>query len=250
MVGPPPAAASTIALISRFAITRDDQPYFEDTFSGAQASVLAPRLADGQRTEYAVIGFIPDGSAASGRLALSSANGSLSSTADRRGRRQTGVRLMTDADPRNARAGLKRGFTFSMSGLFDFVTPGGPVEGYGIRFADISDGRQAAHVANLFVFKNEAGALVVRFLHQDFAGGKQHVLEDAPIEPGAGEQILLELSHGDPKSDEVTARYQFWKNGAPAGGPILLRGAAPIFQGGDGNWTRAGFFAFEQAARQ
>jgi hypothetical protein len=246
-LGSQPAAGSTIAVLDRFAITRDGQPFFADAFSGEQASVLTPRLAGGQRTEYSVMGTIRDRSAATGRFSLHSADGSLSATADGRGRRQVGAMLQTSSDSGNTRAGLKRGIAFAMSGLFDFVVPGGAVEGYGIRFGDIGSGRKAMHVVSIFVFRNEANGPVIRFLHQDFESGKQYVVEDAPTEGEAGDQILLELSHGDRQSNDVTARYQFWKSGAPAASLVSLRGSAPIFGAGDRNWTRAGFFAFEQA---
>lgn len=245
--GSVPTAASTVAFISRFAITRDGQPFFDDTFSGEHVSLATPRSAGGQAAAYFVFGAIPDGSAVNGKLSLSTANGSLSATADGQGRRQTGARLMTNSDPKNAGAGLKSGFTFSMSGLFDFVVPGGPVEGYGIRFADFAGSRKAAHVVSLFVFRNKVSGPIVRFLHQDFEAGKQYVIADPPIDPAAGDQILLVLSRASLKNNEVTAQYQFWRNGAPASGPVALSAGAPVFGSGDRNWTRGEFFVFEQA---
>jgi len=110
--------------------------------------------------------------------------------------------------------------------------------------------RHAAYVVSVFVFRNEADGLVVRFIHQDFQAGKQLVIDDVPIDSTGGDQILLELTHSDPKTNDVTARYQFWKNGAPASAPVALRGAAPIFGPGEKSWTRGGFFAFEQATRR
>lgn len=182
------AAAGTVAVISRFAITRDGQPFFEDTFSGEHASLATPRAVGGLSTEYVVVGAIPDGSAVNGKLSMNSADGSPSATADGRGRRQTGARLMTNSDPQNTSAGLKRVHTFSLSALFDFVVPGGPVEGYGIRVGDGDGSRKPAHVVSLFVFRNATNGLVVRFLHQDFEAGKQYVIEEPAIDPGAGDQ--------------------------------------------------------------
>jgi hypothetical protein len=121
-------------MIGRFTIIRDGQVLLDDTFSGQAASMAMPRMVDGQATEYSVSGFVPDGSAVNGKLSLRSADGSPGATADGRGRRNTSVRLMTNNDPQNPRAGLKSGSTYSMSGLFELVAPGGPVEGYGIRF--------------------------------------------------------------------------------------------------------------------
>lgn len=238
-----------IAMISRFTITRDGQVLLDDTFSGQAASLTTPRMVDGQFTEYFVSGFIPDGSAANGKLSLRSADGIQSATADGFGRRNTAVRLLTNNDPQNLRAGLKSGSTFSMSGLFEFVVPGDTVEGYGIRFGDGAGTRKPAHVVSLFVFRNKTNDLVLRFLHQDFEGGKQYVIEEAPIDPGAGDQILLVLSRASLSSSEVTAQYQFRRNGVPTSGPIALTKSAPVFGVGQQNWTRAEFFVFEQAPR-
>lgn len=241
-----PAAAGTVAMISRFTIIRDGQVILDDTFAGQAASLATPRMVDGQATEYSVSGFIPDGSAANGKLSLRSADGSQSATADGRGRRNTAARLMTNSDPQNPRAGLKSGSTFSMSGLFEFVVPGGPVDGYGIRFGDGAGSRKASHVVSLFVFRNETNALVLRFLHQDFEAGKQYVIDEPAIDPGAGDQILLTLSRASLSSSDVTAQYQFLRNGAPTSGPIALTRSGPVFGGGPRNWTRAEFFIFEQ----
>ena len=241
-----PAEAGTVAIISRFTITRDGQPFFDDTFTGSYASLATPRMAGGQPTEYVVVGSVPDGSAVNGKLSLNSANGTRSATADGRARQTTSVRLMTNNDPQNATAGLKSGFTFSMSGLFDLVVPGGPVEGYGIRFADFDPSRKAAHVISLFVFRNESNALVVRFLHQDFDRGRQYVVEEPSIDPTMGDQVLLTLTRASLKRNEVTAQYQFLRKGAPANKPLALSTAAPVFGGGPRNWTRGEFFVFEQ----
>jgi hypothetical protein len=240
------AAAGTVAVISRFTITRDGQPFFDDTFSGERASLAVPRPAGGQPTEYSVIGAVPDGSAVNGKLSLNSANGAQNATADGQGRLITAVRLMTNADPQNVTAGLKTGHTFSMSALFDVVVPGGPVEGYGIRFGDGADSRNPAHVVSLFVFRNKANGMVVRFLHQDFEARKQYVIEDPPINSTAGDQILLVLSRASLKSSHVTAQFQFMRNGAPVAAPVALADGAPVFGGGQRNWTRAEFFVFEQ----
>ena len=243
-----PAAATTVATISRFTVIRDGQVILDDTFAGQAASLATPRMVDGQVTEYFVSGFIPDASARNGKLSLRSADGIQGATADGYGRRSTVALLMTNADPRNPGTGLKSVSTFSMSGLFDFVVPGGPVEGYGIRFGNGAGGRKASHVVSLFVFRSETNALVLRFLHQDFEARKQHVIEEPPIDAGAGEQILLTLSRASLSSSEVTAQYQFLRNGAPTSGPIALTKSAPVFGGAQRNWTRPEFFVFEQAS--
>jgi hypothetical protein len=72
-------------------------------------------------------------------------------------------------------------------------------------------------------------------------------IEDS-IDPAAGDQILLVLSRANLKNNEVTAQYQFRRNGAPTSGPVTLSAGAPIFGSGDRNWTRGEFFVFEQAA--
>jgi hypothetical protein len=136
-----------------------------------------------------------------------------------------------------------------MSWLFEFVVPGGPVEGYGIRFGNGAGSRKVSHVVSLFVFRNGTNALVLRFLHQDFEAGKQYVIEEPAIEPGAGDQILLTLSRASLASSEMTAQYQFLRNGAPASAPIALTKSGPVFGGAQQNWTRAEFFVFERTAQ-
>ncbi|HUM16650.1 MAG TPA: hypothetical protein VL086_13230 [Candidatus Nitrosotalea sp.] len=245
--GAGPTEAATTAFISRFTITRDGQPFFDDTFSGESASLATPRLAGGEPTAYFVVGSIPDGSVVHGRLSVRSANGALSATADGEPRRQAGARLLTNNDPKNARAGLKSGFIFSMSALFEFVVPGGPVEGYGIRFGDFGSGHKPAHVIHLFVYRNEADGLVIRYLLQDFAAGTKTIVEDVPVSPAAGDQIRLTLSRASLQTSDVTAQYQFLKDGTPASAPLSVGTGVPIFSRGENTWTRAEFFVFEQA---
>ncbi|HEY4908802.1 MAG TPA: hypothetical protein VIJ73_04840, partial [Methylomirabilota bacterium] len=67
-----------------------------------------------------------------------------------------------------------------------------------------------------------------------------------PINPTAGDQILLVLSRASLKSSHVTAQFQFMRNGAPVAPPVALADSAPVFGGGQRNWTRAEFFVFEQ----
>jgi hypothetical protein len=243
----PPAAAEMIAYISRFAVVRDGKPYLDDTFAGEAASLAAPRMVGGEPTTYFVFGFVPDGSVTGGKLTLDVANGAPSSTADGKGRRQLGARLMTNGDPKNPGRGLKRGVSFSASGLFDLVIPRTPVSGYGIRFNDLFGEHKGVNLASLFVFRDGTNQIVIRFLHQDFAAGKQYVVDEPAIDPAAGDQILLTLSHANPASDDVTAQYQLLRKGAPVSALVALKGSAPVF-GGEQSWTRAEFFAFEAAS--
>ena len=85
---------------------------------------------------------------------------------------------------------------------------------------------------------------MVRLLHQDLSAGKQNVIHDSTIDRSMGEQILLTLSRASAASDAVTAEYQFLRRGAPTSAPTALKGSAAVF-GGEQNWTRAEFFAFE-----
>ena len=243
------AEASTIAVITRFTLTRDGQVLLDDTFSGPAASLAEPRMVDGQATGYSVSGFIPDGSARDGRLSLRSADGTLSATADGRRRRITSAWLMTNGDPQNAGAGLKVGSTFALSAVFDLVAPGGSVEGYGIGLGAGAGPRRAGHVVSLFVFRNEGGDVVLRFFHQDFEAHRQHVIAEPPLDVTAGDQIRLVLSRASLASPEVTAQYQLLRAGAPTSALIGLGNGAPVFGGAQRNWTRPEFFVFEQVAR-
>jgi len=78
-------------------------------------------------------------------------------------------------------------------------------------------------------------------IHQDFEAGKQYVVEEPVIDPGAGDQILMVLSRANLSSGEVTAHYRFLRNGAPTSGPSALTKSGPVFGGGQRNWTRAEF---------
>jgi len=75
---------------------------------------------------------------------------------------------------------------------------------------------------------------------------KPYIVDEPPLDPASGDQILLVLSHDERNGDAVTGRYQLWRAGTPTSAPIPVRGTAPIFGGRERNWTRAEFFAFEQ----
>jgi len=241
-----PAHATTVAAIHEFTITRDGAPFFEDSFSGAQQPPAAPAFADGTAGSYLVGGKLAPESEAGGKLSMSSADGALGAIASGEGRRTLSLRLMSNADPKLPKLGLKSSHTFSMAAVFDLVPPGGPVEGYGIRFADAAPGKPADAVAALFVYRNEGDALVVRFLSQNFVAKSQTVIADVAIDASQGDQIRLVLSRPSLTSQDTKAQFQFLRNGAPGSELQTAGTGAPIFD--RANWTRGEFFVFEKTS--
>ncbi len=88
---------------------------------------------------------------------------------------------------------------------------------------------------------------MIRYLLQDFAAGTQTLIEDASVSPAAGDQIRLTLSRASVQTTDVTAQYQFLKNGVPTSALFSLGTGVPLFSGGENTWTRGEFFVFEQA---
>jgi hypothetical protein len=241
-----PAHAGMVAVIRDFTIARDGAAFFNDPFSGALQPPAAPAFADGSAGSYFIGGKVAPESEVGGKLSMNSADGALGAIATGEGRRTLFLRLMSNADPKLSNKGLKSGHTFSMAAVFDLVPPGGPVEGYGIRFADAAPGKPADAVAALFVYRNEGDALVIRFLSQNFVAKSQTIIADVAIDPLQGNQVRLVLSRASLTRQDTKAQFQFLRNGAPASELQTAGTGAPIFD--RANWTRGEFFVFEKTS--
>jgi hypothetical protein len=237
------ARAHTTVAIDRFTVIRAGKLLFEDAFTGKLPPPAAPSFAGGQAAAYYVNGSIKPGSTANGRLTLTSADGIFGRLPSGAGRRNLGVRLLTNTDPKSP-GGLKVGVTFAVSGRFDLVLPDGPVGGYGIRFTDAGPAGPA-HIVQLFVRRDEKDRSMVRLQELNFATGLENAIADVPIEVHEGRQILLTLSRPTLADSSVAARFQIIEKGVPAG-PAVMVGIVPkLF---DANtWTRCEFFVFESA---
>jgi hypothetical protein len=245
LTGTEAVAAHEIAVIDRFTVVRSGKPFFEDTFTAPTEPPQERINSDGSPAKFLILGVLAKGSESGGKLTLHASDGSLGKTAGGAGRHTLQVRLVSDSDPKKLTDGLKSQYTFTVSGLFDYSIPQEPVEGYGLQLEDFTGPRKATDVVQLFVFRDESGSLVVRFLSQDFTDGAIRVIADAPIDPAGGNQILLTLSRSDLQTKLVTAAYQFLKNGKPVTDPIPIEGSASVFNAV--NWTRAGYMVFEQS---
>ena len=113
--------------LDEFTVTRGGATVFQDTFSDGVAPPNAPDFSFGVPGAYAVFGSFAPGSEAGGKLRLDTLAGSPSCNAPCEPDLFLRARLLTNADPCNLAVGLKSGFTFTASALYDFSATPGPI---------------------------------------------------------------------------------------------------------------------------
>lgn len=223
--------------LDEFSVTRNGTQVFQDTFSDGTAPPSAPNFFNGVPGAYGVFGSFAPGSESGGKLRLDTQAGAAACNAPCTADLFLNARLLTNADPNNAAVGLKSGFSFSATALYDFSVTPGPLTQYGMRFDDQGAGN-GNDVVELRV-RSSGGQMEVLFDRQDFVANTFTNLESIVL-PGSGfDQIGLTLAHVG--LGAVRASFELYSNGVSVSGPTQFTTTTDIFHGE--NWTRAAFFA-------
>jgi VCBS repeat-containing protein len=230
-----------------FRIWRNGTWIFEDEFEDGTAPPSAPPFVNGQAASYGTSGvFLEDG--AGGRLVM---DGVLASAFPGNGYPEMDAGhaavLNTNTDPSSLTAGLKSNHDFVVEAVFDLVVPDQEREGYGFQLSDafnqLGDDRAAIAV------RRTDGEVYIQLASNDAVADTRSVVARHLLDPLAGDQILLRLSHAASEPGVITASYEYLSGGLGTGGvelgtAIVFGLDTPGYAGDDENWTRAQILAF------
>jgi pimeloyl-ACP methyl ester carboxylesterase len=224
--------------IDNFKIIKNGNLFFEDTFSDGSPPPSAPNFPNGNPASYIVSRTV--GPESGGKLTIDSAGATAVGSI-------TGVGafvfqqavLSTSTDSSNLALGLKIDDTFSVTGLFDLVTPGfAASEGYGISLTDRVGASSGNDDLRLEVRRNAAGSVRVAFIHADATANTFTILATAIIET-SHQQIALKLSRPTPANNQIVASFAY-VDGGVQGPTTTFPTSGSIFR--NENFTRARFF--------
>jgi VCBS repeat-containing protein len=158
--------------------------------------------------------------------------------------------LMTNIDPANASAGLKRSHDFTIEATFDLTMPG-PGQVYGLQLSDRFSGpgvnpaltQLGDDSPGLDVFIDAQGTLGVRFVDRNFVTDVLSVLGTQAI-LGQHDQIVLRLTHDEAAAGVVRASFDLLDGGIVTQRVDFMEtgfvfGADTAHTGDDEAWTRA-----------
>ena len=158
------------------------------------------------------------------------------------------LNVNTQSTPDTAARGLKLHHTFTVSALFDLVTPGPTTHShsYGLRLADFDNHGPSGwnDVLDLQVFRHASGAPRLMLVDRDFRGSTVR-LEQTVLDTSLGDQIELTFTKGVADDPTVQASYRYWSQGSAVGPAITFAAAATLFHGEI--YTRPGIFAIAAA---
>lgn len=159
------------------------------------------------------------------------------------------LNVNTQSTPDTAARGLKLHHTFTVSAIFDLVTPGPTTrfDSYGLRLADFDNAGPDGwnDVLDLQVFKDTTtGAPKLGLFDRDFRGSTQR-LETALLDPTLGDQVELTFTKAVADDPTVWASYRYWLQGAAVGPAVTFSASAALFHGEV--FTRPGIFAIAAA---
>lgn len=242
--GTPSGSADYHFRMDSFTVTKNGNPFFQDNFSDGTPPPDGP---NGDPT-YVGIGsasFTESG----GRLHFDSADAvpfvGVGAADPFVG--QNAI-LRSNIDPSILGAGLKSNANFTVSGVFDLVSPDSPREQYGIRLTDRHVGGNGTppdqlgdNVVDFRVFARTDGVVVVRLREVDFVNDTTTLLQQIVLAPPAGaDQIRLNLEHSTAHTGQVTASFDYLSGGIVVG-TENFSAVGTVFQGE--NWVRAEFIA-------
>jgi hypothetical protein len=239
-----------VVSIDQFSVTRNGAAFFIDGFTDG----VPPPSGVGDLS-YFVRGAIPAGAESGGRLLLDTANGVPSPNAAGAPRVEVDATLLTNTDSTNLDLGLKSNDTLRVTGIFDLVTPTGPLfSAYGVRFHDNSGapGDTVDQLLQLFVRYNDvAGQAEIAYILQDFeAPGTGITLFGAvPLSdfvPAGADQIVLYIERPSTDSNDFLGHFEFLDGGVQVGGHSTFNTPGQMFQGEE--FVRAQFFVAEGVA--
>jgi hypothetical protein len=241
------ALATAITAIDSFSITRNGGAFFTDDFTDGFEPPSAPSFASGASASYSVGGTIPGNAETGGKLNLDSSLGQLFINAPEQNRLSQSAVLLTDFTSANTTLGLKRNFTFVVSGVFDLTSPPELADNYGIVVIDRVPGQGVPGDEQLqvdVIRSSSDGKVRVRLVRQDFTLNTLTIIGQQVVDFGQGDQILLMIDHASANSDDLLGSFQYVNGGLPVGSAVDL-GTSTMFRGE--NWVRADFFAAQDA---
>lgn len=197
-----PAHALT-AHVDSFEIRKNGFTSFVDEFSNG--------LTPAQESGWALLGSVPAGSESNSLLTLDTANGA--ATKDALGRDRNAV-VVTRATPLSA-TGLSSADDIQLTGVFELVTPTGPLfNAYGVRVAEAGT-PTPARIAQLHVEYNaNTGAPTIRYLMQDFTAGTITTFGAVTLAPPQGaDRVLLSITR-DNANDTFFGSFAFGSGGS------------------------------------
>jgi len=241
------AYATVITAIDTFDIVRNGAAFFSDSFTDGAAPPSAPNFSGGAAASYFVNGTFPNGAETGGKLQMNSTLGDVFFNAPGVERRSQSATLVTNIDPANTAAGLKRNHTFSVSAIFDLsaASLSAPLDNFGVVVLDraVGLGILGDEQLQMDVSRRPNGEVFVRFLRQDFTADTITVLAQQLIDFALGDQILLSISHPNADTDDLIGGFQYFSGGLPVG-TLTNLGTGTMFRGE--NWVRGTFFAAQE----
>jgi hypothetical protein len=240
--------------IDRLTVERNGSMIFDDNFDDGLAPPIGTTFIGSTTPGYV---------SAIGNFAGEESNGKLTLDPTNRGvvtynpftHQPEGIKFQaaylnvnTQSTPETASRGLKLHHTFTVSAVFDLVTPGPTTrfDGYGLRLDDFNNfGPEGWNdVLDLEVFRDgSTGRPRLELIERDFHGTNTRRGRTV-LDPTLGDQIELTFTKGVVNDPTVWASYQYLSGGHRVGGPIMLA-SATLFNGEI--FTRPGFIAVAQA---
>ena len=242
------------ASMDAFRIFRNGSLIFNDTFSDGAPPPSAPAFSGGQAANYVNVGGVFGEDAFSGRLLMDGALAtSFPGTSYPDMDAGHSAILSTNTDSANTVNGLKINHDFVVEAVFDLTVPDQGREGYGFQLSDSLAGPLQTNLlgddrAGIAV-RHEDGAVYVQLTNGDAVTDTRAVLARELLDPLAGEQILLRLSHDADNPGVITASYDYLVGGMAMTGGVLGTTSifgrdTPDYAGDDESWTRAQILAF------
>ncbi|MEZ5889611.1 MAG: VCBS domain-containing protein [Xanthobacteraceae bacterium] len=175
---------------------------------------------------------------------------------------QTAV-VRTNVDDTDPTLGLKKSTQFTITGVFDLVSPDSPREAYGIRATDrllndvvFPEGTTLARAGDdtfeLVVRGNLFGQDLIALRQVNFATNTVTNFQSFLLAPPEeADQISLTFDHAE-NSPYLVASFQYLSDGVPIGPPIFFSQPAPIFGTAPEsttteNWTLAQIISYAPA---
>jgi hypothetical protein len=228
--------------IDQFTVVKNGVTIFSDPFSDNNPPPSAPAFSNGNTATYAVQGTIPAGAESGGLLRLNSQNGTVTANAAESPRSSLNVLLANSIT--TGLTSLTPADVFSITGVFNLLTPPGPLfSAYGIQVTD-STTEGTHQLAQLFVRFNEpTGTPQIAWILQDFDLNVITTLGTAALAPPGGtDQILFSVTHPTAGNNNFLGTFSYLAGGTVVGGSTFGTPAV-LFQGE--NFVRPRFFAAE-----
>lgn len=236
-----------VVSIDQFSVTRNGAALFIDGFTDG-----VPPPSGVGALSYGVRGTIPAGAESGGRLLLDTANGTSVANAVGASRVEVNATLLTNTDSSDLASGLKSDDTLRATGIFDLLTPTGPLfSAYGVRFHDNPGGAPTFNQAlQLFVRYNDvAGQAEIAYILQDFVADSITLLGAVPLSPlvpAGADQIVLYIDRPDTSNNDFFGHFEFLDGGVQVGGQSTFITPGQMFQGEE--FVRAQFFVAQGVA--